>query len=80
MKSNDTLVLLPFVVSIAVSGCTKMNDRGLTPRPKRACYALAAFHAGPPADAMTVLTDIGILKLPLTLYADDSFTTPVQYN
>jgi hypothetical protein len=56
-----------------------MHLRGLTPAPKRACYAVAASHAGPPVDAMTVLTDVGILKLPLALYADDSFTTPVQF-
>jgi hypothetical protein len=55
-----------------------MHLRGLTPAPKRVCYALAASRAGPPLDAMTVLTDVGILKLALALYADDSFTTPVQ--
>jgi hypothetical protein len=55
-----------------------MHLRALTPAPKRACYALAAALATPSVSAMTVLTDIGIFKLPLSLYADDSFTTLVQ--
>jgi hypothetical protein len=55
-----------------------MHLRVLTPAPKRACYALAASQAGPLGSAMSVLVDVGILKLPLSLYADDSFTGPVQ--
>jgi hypothetical protein len=50
----------------------------LTPRPKRACYALAVTQTGPSGSGTGVLVDIGILKLPLALYGDNSFTTPVQ--
>jgi hypothetical protein len=55
-----------------------MHLRGLAPAPNRACFALAASQDVPSSSAMMVLSDVAILKLPLALYADDSFTAPVQ--
>jgi hypothetical protein len=51
----------------------------LTPAPNRACDALAVSQAGPLTSAMAALNYIGILKLPLALYTDNTFNKPLHF-
>ncbi len=52
--------------------------RRLDPAPKLVCYSLASTAELPLRSAIGAITDVGMLDLPLEVYADDSFTVPVH--
>jgi hypothetical protein len=50
----------------------------LDPAPKLACYSLASTAELPLRRATGAITSVGMLELPLEVYADDTFTVPVH--
>ena len=52
--------------------------RRLDPAPKLACYSLASTAGLPLRRGIGAITDVGMLDLPIEVYADDSFTVPVH--
>jgi hypothetical protein len=47
----------------------------LNPTPKLACYSLASTARRPLVAAISVITDVALLDLPLEVYADSNFST-----
>jgi hypothetical protein len=50
----------------------------LTPVPKIACYSLASTARRPLMTAIGVIEDVALLDLPLEVFADNSFNTPMK--
>ena len=52
--------------------------RQLKPTPTLACYSLASTARKPLMAAISVTTDVALLDLPLEVFADSTFNTPVK--
>ena len=52
--------------------------RRLNPAPKLACYSVAGTTGRPLGSATQVIVILSELELPLEVYTDDTFSTPVN--